>query len=391
MLDFNNTEIAFSAKSDGELKNAFLLFNTIKYPTLVKIAKWASNIAIKIHFPLAWAVKPTLYKQFVGGETLRDCNNSIDHLKKYNVMSTLDYSAEGEQTAEGIKATFDETIRSIDYVKENKNLAYAVFKPSTITTDELLAKASEHRSELTIDEVKAFREFKERFMALCERAYQNDVRILVDAEDYCFQDAIDELTDEAMRKYNKNRAIVFATLQMYRHDRMPYLQRIYEDAIEKQYVPGVKFVRGAYMEEERARAAALGYPDPICKDKAATDANYDAGVKFVVEHIDHFEMFMGTHNEESNMKLAQLLDEKGIARNDKRIFFAQLLGMSDNISFNLANEGYNVTKYVPYAPVRDVLPYLIRRAEENTSVAGQTGRELRMLQAEMNRRKSAAK
>lgn len=387
MLDFNNTEIAFSAKSEGELKNAYLLFNTIKYPGLVKFAKWATMIALKIHFPLAWAVKPTLYKQFVGGETLQDCEKAINHLKEFNVMSTLDFSAEGEQTPEGIQATFDETIRSIDYAKENKNLAYAVFKPSTITTDELLAKASERHSELTIEEVKAFREFKERFMALCQRAYENDVRILVDAEDYCFQDAIDKLTDDAMRKFNKKRAIVFATLQMYRHDRMAYLQKIYADAIEKNYIPGIKFVRGAYMEEERARAAAMGYPDPICKDKQATDENYDAGVRFVVDHIDRFEMFMGTHNEESNYKLAKLIEEKGLQKNDPRIFFAQLLGMSDNISFNLAHEGYNVTKYVPYARVNDVLPYLIRRAEENTSVAGQTGRELRMLKTEMDRRK----
>lgn len=391
MLDFNNTEIAFSAKSPSELQNAYLLFNTIKHPWLVKCAKVGTQIALKIHFPLGWAVKPTLYKQFVGGETLQDCAKAINHLMKYNVKSTLDFSAEGEQTPEGIKATFDETIRSIDYAKGNANLAYAVFKPSTITTDELLAKASEKRGELSIEEVKQFREFRERFMALCQRAYDNDVRILVDAEDYCFQDAIDELTDEAMRKFNKKRAIVFATLQMYRHDRMAYLRRIYDDAIEKKYIAGVKFVRGAYMEEERARAAALGYPDPICKDKQATDENYDAGVHFVMDHLERFEMFMGTHNEESNYKLAKLMDEKGIPRNDSRIFFAQLLGMSDNISFNLAHEGYNVTKYVPYAAVRDVLPYLIRRAEENTSVAGQTSRELRMLKSEMERRKKAKK
>lgn len=391
MLDFNNTEIAFSAKSEGELKNAYLLFNTIKHPGLVKFAKWGTMIALKIHFPLAWAVKPTLYKQFVGGETLQDCEKAINHLKEFNVMSTLDFSAEGEQTPEGIQATFEETIRSIDYAKENKNLAYAVFKPSTITTDELLAKASERHSELTIEEVKAFREFKDRFMTLCQRAYDNDVRILVDAEDYCFQDAIDKLTDEAMRKFNKKRAIVFATLQMYRHDRMAYLQKIYADALEKDYIPGIKFVRGAYMEEERARAAAMGYPNPICKDKQATDENYDAGVRFVVEHIDRFELFLGTHNEESNYKLAKLIEEKGLKKNDPRIFFAQLLGMSDNISFNLAHEGYNVTKYVPYARVNDVLPYLIRRAEENTSVAGQTGRELRMLKAEIERRKRKSK
>lgn len=391
MLDFNNTEIAFSAKSEGELRNAYVLFNTIKHPWLVKCAKWGCSIALNLHIPLAWAVKPTLYKQFVGGETLQDCDRVIRHLRTYNVKSTLDFSAESEQTPDGIRATFEETIRSIDYAKGNDNLAYAVFKPSTITTDELLAKASEKRGELTIEEVKQFREFRERFMALCERAYENDVRILVDAEDYCFQDAIDQLTDEAMRRFNKKRAIVFATLQMYRHDRMAYLRRIYDDAVAKDYIPGIKFVRGAYMEEERTRAAVFGYPDPICINKQATDENYDAGVKFVMDHLERFELFMGTHNEESNYKLAKLMDEKGIAHNDPRIFFAQLLGMSDNISFNLAHAGFNVTKYVPYAAVRDVLPYLIRRAEENTSVAGQTGRELRMLKAEMERRKNLKK
>ena len=391
MVDFNNLEVAFSSKSESELKNAYLLYNSIKHPGLVKFLKVASNIALAIHFPMAWAVKPTLYKQFVGGETLEDSAKTIDHLMKFNVQSTLDFSAEGAQTPEGIKATFDETMRSIDYAKGNNNLAFAVFKPSTITTDELLAKASEKRSELTIDEMKQFREYRDRFAAFCKRAFDNDVRLIIDAEDYCFQDAIDEQTDEMMRLYNKKRAIVFATLQMYRHDRMPYLERIYKDACEKDYIAGVKFVRGAYMEEERARAAAMGYPDPICKDKPTTDANYDAGVAYAMDHLDHFEIFMGTHNEDSNYKLAKLIDEKGIAHNDPRIHFAQLLGMSDNISFNLAHEGYNVTKYVPYACVNDVIPYLVRRAEENTSVAGQTGRELRMLSAEMARRKNAKK
>lgn len=387
MLDFNNLEVAFSSKSEGELKNAYLLFRTIKSPGMVKFLKGASNFAIKLNLPIGWAVKPTLYKQFVGGETLEDCNKIIDHLKKFNVKATLDFSAEGEQTPAGIAATFDETIRSIDFAKGNPNLAYAVFKPSTITTDEILAKASEHPDQLTPEEKALFQEYRERFAALCKRAYDNDVRLIVDAEDYCFQDAIDAQTDEMMRLYNKKRAIIFATLQMYRHDRLPYLERIYADAKEKGYIPGIKFVRGAYMEEERARAARLGYPDPICKDKASTDANYNAGLRFVMEHIESFELFMGTHNEESNYLLAKLIDEKGLEHNDPRIHFAQLLGMSDNISFNLAHQGYNVTKYVPYAKVKDVIPYLIRRAEENTSVAGQTGRELKMLSAEMERRK----
>ncbi|MDR0431637.1 MAG: proline dehydrogenase family protein [Tannerellaceae bacterium] len=387
MLDFNNTEIAFSSKSKPELKNAYLLFNVMKHPGVVKLGKYASHIALKAHFPLGWIVKPTLYKQFVGGETLEDTTKYINFLKEYNVKSTLDYSAESKKTPAGIQATFEETLRSVDFAKGNPNIAYAVFKPSTLTTDELFAKASGKQDKLSIQEIKEFREFKERFNALCQRAHDNGVRILVDAEDYCFQDAIDELTDEAMRTFNKERAIVFATLQMYRHDRMAYLRRIYDDSIEKGYYPGIKFVRGAYMEEERKRAELMGYPDPICKDKQATDENFDAGVKFVVDHIDRMELFMGTHNEESNYKLAALIDEKKLERNDPRIYFSQLLGMSDNISFNLSHAGYNVTKYVPYAKVRDVLPYLLRRAEENTSVAGQTGRELRMLKIEMERRK----
>lgn len=391
MLDFNNIEVAFSSKTQPELRNAYLLFNTIKYPSLVKMAKCGTNIALKIHFPLAWAVKPTLYKQFVGGETLEDCEPTIKHLREFNVYSTLDYSAEGIQSAKGIQATFEETMRSVGYAKGNPDIAYAVFKPSTLTYDELLSKVSEKTGKLTIEEVKEFREFTERFMALCQRAYDSDVRILVDAEDYCFQQAIDDLTDEAMRKFNKKKAIVFATLQMYRHDRMAYLRNILEDSIAKEYYPGIKFVRGAYMEGERARAAKNGYPDPICKNKAATDANFNEGVTFVVDHLDRMELFMGTHNEESNYKLARLMLDKGIESGNKRIFFSQLLGMSDNISFNLADSGYNVTKYVPYARVKDVLPYLLRRAKENTSVAGQTGRELRMLKAEMDRRKKLVK
>ena len=386
-MDFNDTKIAFEAKSNGELKNAYMLFNTIKHPSLVKFAKFSSNMALKIHFPLSWAVKPTLYKQFVGGETLKDCDKTVAQLMRFHVKSTLDFSAESEQTPDGIKATMEETLRSIDNAKDNPSIAYAVFKPSTITTDALLAKASEHPDELTEEEKAEHEAYHQRFLALCRRAYDNNVRVLVDAEDYCFQDSIDKMTDEAMRMFNKDRAIVFATLQMYRHDRLPYLHRILEDAKEKGYIAGIKFVRGAYMEDERARAAAMGYPDPICKDKQTTDDNYNAGVVFVVENIEHFELFMGTHNEDSNYRLAALIDKKGLKHDDPRIFFAQLLGMSDNISFNLAHEGYNVTKYVPYACVKEVIPYLIRRAEENTSVAGQTTRELNMLRREMNRRK----
>ena len=387
MLDFNNTEIAFASKSDGEIRNALMLFNVLKHPFIVKAGKIAGLTALRLHFPLGWIVKPTLYRQFVGGETLEECRRHVDALMRNGVKSTLDYSAESRQTPSGIAATFAETLSSIDFAAANEGVAYAVFKPSTLVADDVLAKASEMREPMTIEDIQAFREFRERFMTLCRRACDKGVRILGDAEDYCFQDAIDELTDEAMSTFNKKRAIVFATLQMYRHDRMDYLRQIDRDGRARQYYPGIKFVRGAYMEEERRRAAEMNYPDPICKDKAATDANFDEGVRFVIDRIDRMELFAGTHNEESNSRLAALMDEKGVPRNSERIYFAQLLGMSDNISFNLAHEGYNVTKYVPYARVKDVLPYLIRRAEENTSIAGQTGRELRMLKAERQRRR----
>lgn len=386
-MDFNNTQIAFSYKSDSELRNAYLLFNTIKRPWLVEMAKIGVNIANSINFPLGWAVKPTLFKQFVAGETLEDSKKYVDLLSKYGICSTLDYSAESEKSHEGIASVFDETLMSIDNAKGNTNIAYSVFKPSTIVFHEVLEKASERPAEMTEEDKKEYQDFQDRFIALCQRAYDNDVRILVDAEDYCFQQAIDDLTEIAMRKFNGKRAIVFATLQMYRHDRLPYLNKLLADCKENNYISGIKFVRGAYMDQERQRAAEMNYPDPICKDKAATDANYDAGVKFVIENIDNMELFIGTHNEQSNYLGSKLMEEKGLKPDDKRIFFAQLLGMSDNISFNLANNGHNVTKYLPYAKVKDVLPYLLRRADENTSVAGQTTRELDMIKSEINRRK----
>ncbi len=391
MLDFNNTEIAFSYKSNAELRNAQLLFNTIKRPALVSMAKIGVNIALAIKFPLGWAVKPTLFKQFVAGETLEECKKYVDMLYKNGIYSTLDYSAESEKSKEGFEQVFQETLRSIDNAKGNEKIAYSVFKPSTLVHDEVLEKASERPNELTETEKEEYKDFCDKFMALCQRAYDNDVRILVDAEDCCFQIALDELTEVAMRKHNKNRAIVFATLQMYRHDRLPYLEKLLVDCKEHNYISGIKFVRGAYMEHERERAKQMGYPDPICKDKPATDANFDAGVKFVIDNIENMELFIGTHNEESNYKGSKWMEEKGLERNDKRIFFSQLLGMSDNISFNLANHGHNVTKYLPYASIKDVLPYLLRRADENTSVAGQTGRELSMLNSEVKRRKMASK
>jgi proline dehydrogenase len=386
MLDFKNTEIAFESKTDADLTRAKILFECMRRAWLVKTGKFAAEFASAIHFPIAWALKPTIYRQFVGGENLEECIPVAEKLKNSGVYSIFDNSVEGGGTEENIKANFDEAIRSISFTKERANVAYAVFKPTALAPAELLEKVSSGE-KLTEEEQKVYEKFVFRFCELCRLAYENDIRILVDAESYCYQNEIDRITEEMMRKYNKTRAIVFTTLQMYRHDRMKYLEFLYGDAVKNDYIVGMKFVRGAYMEKERARAKRLGYPDPICPTKAATDENYDNGLKFTVEHIDKFEIFNGTHNEKSNLLLAELLEKHGIARDDNRIFFAQLYGMSDNLSYNLSKAGFNVAKYVPYAPVKDVLPYLIRRAEENTAIAGQTSRELEFIKTEAERRK----
>ena len=388
MIDFKNTQIAFESKTNADLKRAKILFSCMQRSWLVQTGKYLAEFASAIHFPIAWALKPTIYRQFVGGENLEECMPVAEKLAKSGVYSIFDNSVEGGGTEKAIKANFDEAIRSIIFTKEHKNVAYAVFKPTALAPADLLEKASSGE-KLTEDEQKIYQKFQERFEELCKKAYEMDIRILVDAENYCYQNEIDRLTEEMMRKYNKTRAIVFTTLQMYRHDRMKYLEFLYDDAVKNDYIVGMKFVRGAYMERERARAKKLGYLDPICATKEATDKNYDNGLRFTIEHIDKFEVFNGTHNEKSSLLLTELLKKHNIERDDSRIFFSQLYGMSDNLSYNLSKAGYNVAKYVPYAPVINVLPYLIRRAEENTSIAGQTSREMELINKEVKRRKSA--
>jgi proline dehydrogenase len=386
-MDFNDTKTAFSMKSMTDLRNAQMLFTAIQNPVLVKSLKYMTNLALKVNLPVAWVVKPTLYRQFVGGESLQECEKIVDLLRTYNIKSVLDYSAEGGSAIEDVSRAFEETMRSIEFAKGKSNIAYTVFKPTAMIIGSVLSKAAVDINTLNEVEQAELDNFKTRVTQLCQRAYDNDVRILIDAEHYATQGIIDSVAETVMRKFNNKRAIVFQTLQMYRTDRLEYLKYLFNDSKEYNYIPGIKFVRGAYMDEERALASRLGYPDPIHPDKYSTDKCYDSGLKFVMENIESFELFSGTHNYQSNMLLADLIDAKGLRRDDQRVFFSQLYGMSDNISFNLAAEGYNVCKYIPYAPVRDVLPYLLRRAEENTSMAGQTGRELQLIREEIARRK----
>ncbi|HKK59191.1 MAG TPA: proline dehydrogenase family protein [Salinivirga sp.] len=385
-MDFNNTKIAFQDKNNADLNRALLLFRTIEKPWMVKTGKIMLEVALKTRLPIGWATKPTIYRHFVGGETLEKCQPVVDTMAKSNVKSILDYSVEGKSTEQGIENAFQETLRSIENAGKNENIPFAVFKPTAMVDTAVLKKIS-FKQKITDDEQLQYKAFADRIDRLSSAAADNNIRLLIDAEDYWFQDAIDEVVHEMMEKYNKHKVIVFNTLQMYRTDRLEYLKNLIARARERKFYSGVKFVRGAYMEKERARAKEEGYPSPINPDKGTTDKMYDDALRVSMENIDILHVFNGTHNEQSNILLTELIKDQGLSKDDDRIYFSQLYGMSDHISYNLANDGYNVAKYIPYGPVRHVAPYLIRRAEENTSVAGQTGRELSLILKEKQRRK----
>ncbi len=387
MLSFNNTEIAFQSKSNYQLFRSYLLFKLISKAGLVRLTNRLLAFALNINFPIKWAVKPTVYAHFVGGESIRECDPAVRTLEKYRVRAILDYSVEGKSSEADIQHALEETLQSIKNAGQDPNIPFAVFKPTAFTSHTVLETMSMPGATISKEMAAEADKFRERVNTLCKAAFEANVPILIDAEDSWFQAFIDQVVEEMMEKYNHAEAIVYNTLQMYRHDRLDFLKQSYEKAVKGNYYLGIKFVRGAYMEKERERAAEKAYPDPIQPDKESTDRDYNAGLAFCMEHLDRIRVFNGTHNEYSSAYLAELMEQKGVEKNDPRIWFAQLFGMSDHISFNLANQGYNVAKYLPYGPVKHVMPYLFRRAEENTSVAGQTGRELSLIITERIRRR----
>lgn len=386
MISFDNTEIAFKIKSNADLKRAFWLFKIIGNPTMVKAGKWSTNTALKIGLPIKGIIKKTIFSQFCGGETIEDCTKTIKILGDFGVGTILDYSVEGKTSEVDFDATVDEIISTIHSAKSNPNIPFAVFKVTGISRFAILEKANDVNAILTDEEKLALDTTISRIDKICSVGFKNDVSVFIDAEETWIQDTIDRITLEMMRKYNKERAIVFNTLQMYRHDRIDFLEKEIAIARKEVFHYGIKLVRGAYMEKERERAKQKGYPSPIQPDKNACDKDFDKALEIIVTNIDSLALCAGSHNEQSAITLIELLKKNGISKNDSRIYFAQLLGMSDHISYNLSHEGYNVAKYVPYGPIKEVMPYLLRRADENTSVAGQTGRELSLITKERNRR-----
>lgn len=387
-ISFEDTAIAFSYKSDLELKRAHFIFSLVNHPWISAAATGFVKFALKTGLPVKGIIKKTAFSHFCGGETIAESQQVVRQLGLYHVGTILDYSVEGEKSEEGFENTLSEILRTIEKAGNSPHIPFSVFKTTGIASYDLLEKIN-RKDSLTETETAAFERVRARVDKICSAAHARGIPVLIDAEETWIQDPIDNLAYEMMLKYNREKAIVFNTYQLYTKEALGNLKRSYYEAKANNYFLGAKLVRGAYMEKERERAEAMDYPSPIQPNKEATDKAFNDALLFCVQHIDCITVMCGSHNEYSNLYLTRLVEQYGIAIHDKRIWFAQLYGMSDNISFNLAKCGYNVAKYVPYGPVNAVMPYLFRRAAENTSVAGQSSRELTLIRKEIKRRKTS--
>ncbi|QJD97171.1 proline dehydrogenase [Mucilaginibacter robiniae] len=385
-LSFEDTEIAFRHASNIDLKRAYWLFKVINNNFLVKIGPGITNFAMRLGLPIKGLIKATIFKQFCGGETIAECDATIKNLHSGGVGTILDYSVEGEDDEQVFDFTRDEIIRTIERATGDPAIPITVFKVTGVGRFGLLEKL-DAGTTLTAAEQQEWQKVQDRVLAICEKAYKAGIPVMIDAEESWVQDTLDTLALDMMQRFNREKAIVYNTYQIYRHDKLTSLKSDFEVAQSGGFLLGAKLVRGAYMEKERRRAANQGYPSPIQPDKLSSDRDYNESLRFCVAHIDRIALVAGTHNEASCRLLADLLNQLNIPHNHPHIYFSQLLGMSDNLSFNLANAGYNVVKYVPYGPVKAVLPYLFRRAQENTAIAGQMSRELSLILKEKKRRK----
>lgn len=376
---FDNTKVAFAHKSNFQLRKAQWLFRSFNSSFLLNNGAWLSKLTIALG--LKGIIKATIFEQFCGGESMQASETAISKLNASGIGTILDYSVEGEESEEAFDQTAAEVMETIVKASQDARIPFSVFKVTGIVSFDLLHAQSEGR-ELSEAEQVQWERGKARFNSICQLACEKQVRLFVDAEESWIQDAIDRLTEEAMNLYNQESCIVYNTIQLYRHDRLAYLK---EQTENSSCHLGFKLVRGAYMEKERARALEMGYPSPIQVDKASTDRDYNAAVQWCLEH-PRISCCIGTHNEDSSLMAAKWLHEQG-EMEGSRVYFSQLLGMSDHISYNLSDSGYNVAKYVPYGPISAVMPYLLRRAQENTSAKGQAGRELSLIEREMKRRK----
>ena len=388
MVDFKNNIHAFEDKSNTDLFRAWILFKTISNPIISKILTKLLQIALLFRLPITFLIKISIFKHFCGGENIEECKKTIDKLWDSRIGSILDYSAEGKESENDFKQVYEQGMKILETSKKNEKIPFIVFKLTGLIQFKILHKINNNQT-LNDEEQKIYNSFINRINLICDQAQIINTPVFIDAEESWIQGAIDKIVLVLMKKYNQKQVLVYNTLQMYRNDRLMYLDKIIDTARRERFKLGFKLVRGAYHEKEIERAKEKGYKIPVHLKKGDTDKDFNKSLEICLDNIDLISICSGTHNIKSSEHLISLMKEKGLENNDKRIFSSQLLGMSDNISYNLAKEGYNVSKYVPYGPVREVIPYLIRRAEENRSIAGQMGRELQNIITEKNRRKRA--
>ena len=386
-ISFEDTETAFVSKTTADLNRAYWLFQILSINWLVQLSPAVFKFALWAHLPIKGIIRATAFRHFCGGESIKDCQKTIESLSKFNIGTILDYSVEGKESEEDFDRSLEQTLSTVLRAKGDSTIPFSVFKPSGFARIALLEKKNSGKL-LSVEEQEEYSRFYKRVSTICEAAFNNNVPIYIDAEETWIQDVVDEIATEMMMKFNGKKAIIYNTLQMYRHDRISFLKKSIEHARSINYFLGVKLVRGAYMEKERARAKLLKYPSPIQDSKENTDKDYNSALKISFENLDITYICAGTHNENSCLMLIRLMAENNIPNDHEHIWFSQLYGMSDHITFNLAKEKYSTSKYVPYGPITSVLPYLIRRAQENTSVKGQTGRELSLINIEKIRRKN---
>ena len=383
---FDNTEIAFKLKSDSELERAYFLFKMISKEPLVKIGTAVTKFALNLNLPVEGLIRSTVFDHFCGGVNEMDCMSTVDKLFEAGVYSVLDFSVEGKEEDSQFDATADKVVELTHFAQNKEAMPFSVFKPTGFGKFEIFQKITE-KNPLSKAEESQWQQIVRRYDSVSKAAHDCDISLLIDAEQSWMQDAADLLCEEMMEKYNREKPIVFNTLQAYRWDRLDYLKKQHQKAKAGGYKLGYKIVRGAYLEKENERALEKGYKTPICGSKKETDDNFNEIMRYIMSNLDDISLFVGTHNEGSTYLAMELMEELGIQKEDQRMWFGQLFGMSDHITFNLGELGYHVAKYIPFGPVKDVMPYLIRRAEENTSVAGQTSRELSLLKKEKQRRK----
>ena len=398
-ISFEDTKTAFAYKSNPELKRAQFIFNSMAKPWLVRLGLWLTPLALKLKLPVKGLIRKTIFSQFVGGETLQKTSVVVEKLAKFQVQVILDYGVEGKEGEENFEHAADEFIKVIQYAATQPNIPFMSIKLTGLSRFELFRKVDSLAvyqdivrgqiplEKLTQPEKEEWGRVVERLRRICKAAVSTNVGVLIDAEESWIQHSEDAITTQMMREFNVSRAVIYNTAQLYRHDRLQFIKDSCRFATENNFIFAMKLVRGAYMERERQRAEEMGYPSPINQTKEATDSEFNAAVEFCINPQNRVHVVIGSHNEYSNLYATELMKRYGLPLNDPRIHFSQLYGMSDNITFNLAKAGCRVSKYLPFGPIKDVIPYLMRRAQENSSVSGQTGRELLLIENELKRRR----